>query len=394
MSKFITLFLTLTTVLVLVGTLSGCPGKLAPSTAKTNFISNSEVAEAVISGAVTGTSPGLLNEARYIPHKYSSPKEEALAQIRNIFSMIPRADAAVSQGACANLNLGSAGPYAANSGCGYGPNSAGQPFTTLTWAPCNGGAPLGTWSGGVNLTLLATPGFTTMACAGAQTFQNGDVLWRTFFSPSARINNFNLDPKDGVTPWNPLTQQDLIEPNGPVTALVDTYGATTLPVGFNITTTPLPSNFPLAGYSGYSQQIATIGEIITFSGPTARTIEVKGLHVKGAVAGYITWDFTISSTYGAQPFALINVTGANLVTAGNLYIQDNLNKIVTKSAVTGNMTYTGACGVPFGGVGQITTTLVTSNGKAFPTETLDTFSGALCGQANLNAIPTYLFHSF
>lgn len=391
MSKLTSLSLAFAVIFLALISLAGCPGSLAHTPPATNVITNSEVAEAIASGVVTTTwSSGA--EARYVP---KTPKEKALEQIvEDFYSLIPKAEAASSAGLCVSLQSGYNGVFAPNSTCGYGTNPvSGLYFETLTWAPCNGAAPLGTWSGGVTLALTASalpvPG-TPMVCNGFPAFQSGDVLWRNFFVPSARINNFTLNPADGVTPYNPVTGIDLVPPwsSGPVTVMVDTWGASQIPAGS--APYPLPATVPPPQFrSGWYFAVPDVGELITYGAAGATSIIVYGVHLKGSVAGYVTWDFTVSSNISGNPTATLNFDGVNTLT-GNLYVQDNIKQNVTKTTFNA-VTYTGGatgCGVPTGG-NVVTHTIV---GSYTDPEQIN-FSGS-CGVATINGTQTFLFHSF
>jgi hypothetical protein len=403
MSKLITISFACL-VVVVAATLSGCPGKLAPTTPQVSPITMSEIAEAVASGVFNATySSGTM--AKYYP---KTKNAVALSKIiESYLNPLPKAEAAFSSGYCPTLQSGEDGVIVANASCTIGTNSLLTPnsLEILTWAPCNMSQPFGTWSGGSNISLVSSPGGTQLTCTGFPPFQAGDVITRSFFSPTGRINNFNLDPNylPNFVPWNPLTQQDLMEPynNGPVTVLVDTVGATLIPNGTNFLTQGLtPGNYPfLPGYptigsNGYAELEPAVGETITYSSPTTSTIFVNGIHIKADVAGFIVWDFTVSSMFHGQAGNGSILTNGGSITSGSLFVQDNLNLVTTQSNFNG-VSYTALCGVPTNG--NVSTTQVFGPGT-YPNETL-TFS-ATCGTATVAPVPSwgtspfYLFHSF
>ncbi len=391
MSKLITISIASFIVIVAAATLSGCPGKLAPTTPITSPITMSEIAEAVASGAVNSTySSGSM--ARYIP---KSPRAVALSKIiESYLNPIPKAEAALTTGLCPTLQSGQVGVLVANASCIVGNNSSGavNSLETLTWAPCNMSLPLGTWSGGSNFSLVSTGSGTQMTCTGFPPFAAGDVVTRSFFSPTGRINNANIDSNNN--PLNPLTGTILQEPfsPGPVTVLVDTVGATFIPNATNFTTYfagGIPASYPTIGSNGYSELEPSVGETITFTSPVARQILVNGIHIKADIAGFIVWDFTVSSVYkGAGTF--LTSGGANVT--GTLFVQDNLHLVTTQSVFAGPVTYTGGCGVPNGGT--VTTTFKAGPGT-YPTPEVLTFPAGICGTGSINGgAPFYLFHSF
>ncbi len=391
MKRIITALLGSIVGIFLIAILQGCPTKLAPTLPKTSSITTSEVAEAVISGVVNATyTSGTM--ARYVP---SSPKSVALGKlIEGYLNPLPRAEAAFTGGLCPTLQSGNVGVIVPNASCTI--NTATPTLETLTWAPCNMATPLGTWSGGSNFSLVATPSNTVMACTGFPAFQAGDVVTRSFFSPTGRINNAAYDPAylpNAIIPYNPLTGQDLQPPfsSGPVTVLIDTFAATQIPytTNYNNYNGGIPPGLPSAALSGVVYPVPTLGETIAFTSPVARNITINGIHVKADVAGYIVWDFTISTYNASGTGTPLSVNGATVAAGGIIYVQNNLTGVVTQSKVTVALAYTSGCGVPTSGTLQ--TTAVTGS---FTTENL-IFPGPLCGTGSINGGNNfYLFHSF
>ena len=375
MSKFsISALVTGTILIGIVIFLVACPGKLTPSRPFTDSPAITEIAEAVISGAVQSTSPTNL-QARYIP---KTPRAQNIAKlVSDALRLLPKAQAAYSQGQCPTYQQGwfSAVP---NTACSVGATTIGQQLLNISWGPCNMAQPYGTWSGGEVYILTQSPGETSFAnsvnCTGIA-FQSGDVVLRYFYSPTARIPNFGSVENE--------------EANYP-TVLVDTVASTS-------------STLPAAN-TGYGNPVVlpvnSQGEYVNFNGPVQRTIDIYGIHVVGSVGGYITWNYSLTTfqagTTGAaynspgsiQPNAL-SVDATNTLQSGTVYVSDNLNQRVVKTVVQGPVQYNGSCGVPVG-TGGFQSTLV--SGAAFSTETLTGFTA--CGTSTLNGSTYFLSHSF
>lgn len=411
MSKLITISIACL-IVVVAATLSGCPGKLAPTTPLTSPITNSEIAEAVASGVVNATYVSG-SMAKYYP---KTKNAVALSRIiESYLNPFPKAEAAFTSGLCPTLQSGEDGVLVANASCTMGTNSLGNALGTtntleiLTWAPCNMSQPFGTWSGGSNISLVATNPVTPtqLGCTGFPSFQAGDVITRSFFSPTGRLNNAAFDPQylPNLIPWNPLTQKDLLPPysNGPVSVLVDTVGASFIPNGTNFSTYftpggyPFQPGYPAIGSNGYAEAEPAVGETITYTSPTATNIFVNGIHIKADVAGFIVWDFTVSSMFQGAGGQI--ATNAGTITGGSLFVQDNLNLVTTQTTFTG-VSYTAGCGVPW--MGSVSTVPVAGPGTYPNPETL-TFTGSVtgtCGTATVTPVPSwgtsnfYLFHSF
>jgi len=303
--------------------LLACPGPPGPVVPPVDSTSVSELAEALVSGAVNATiSSG--TQARLWPA--SKKQMTLLNEIKSDMNPVQTAwGQRIAASPCPTNQLpGGAVPPGT---CILGSNTQ-----TIPYPICNfpGQGQTVTWSGNEIFTKVSGP--TALSCTSFPAFTNLDVLTRTFSTPTSR-----------------MTPNSLI-------VVVDTSGQ----------------------LNGFGPIVAASGETISYTGATARTIVLNGVHLIASVFGYIVWNYMMTSN-------TINVDGTNTVTSGVVSAQDLILKRTATITLTG-LTYSAGCCTPTGG----TVTTAFSDGSA--AENL-AFT-ATCGAATLNGAPITLNHCF
>ena len=150
----------------------GCPGKLSPITPPTDNTTASEVAEAIVSGTVNATYSGG-SQGSLWPREKKTPS--LVSEILKSFLLEqPAYGQRLSAGICPSVQAG--GPT-----CTVSANSMTLPLPVCNYT---GQGPYVTWSGNETIT---NGGPTLVNCATFPPFNNGDVLVRTFSTPTARM---------------------------------------------------------------------------------------------------------------------------------------------------------------------------------------------------------------